>query len=111
MKTELGKISAVRFGYCGYQDLQFGLSLTFEGKGFGVGHDITYAWSLDMECDEYCKWTEEDRDKGFAKIMREINEVMQKAKVHDVTKLKGIPVEITFDGNMLKSWRVLEEVL
>ena len=28
-----------------------------------------------------------------------------------VAQLIGTPVEVTFDGNRLKEWRVLEEVL
>jgi hypothetical protein len=28
-----------------------------------------------------------------------------------VDELKGKPVEVTFDGNMLKEWRILTEVL
>ena len=33
------------------------------------------------------------------------------AKVNSIDKLKGIPVEVTFEDNMLKEWRILTEVL
>jgi hypothetical protein len=33
------------------------------------------------------------------------------AKVNSVDRLKGVPVEATFDGNLLKEWRILTEVL
>jgi hypothetical protein len=111
MEKRLGKISGVKFGYVGYQDCQFGLSLEFSADGWGVGTTISEGWSLDIKCDKHCKWTEADRDAGFAKTMRKVNQIMQDAKVCDVTQLKGIPVEITFDNNMLVDWRVLKEVL
>ena len=111
MEKRLGKISSVKFGYVGTRDMQFGLSLEFSGKGWGVGNTISHAWSLDMESDKYTKWTEADRDAGFAKTMREINRIMKDAEVHDINKLAGVPVELTFDGNLLKDWRVLTEVI
>lgn len=64
-----------------------------------------------METDQHTKWTEADRDAAFAKTMRKINEIMQDAKVHDVNDLKGKPVELIFEGTMLKDWRILTEVL
>jgi hypothetical protein len=36
---------------------------------------------------------------------------LKDAKVNSVDELKGKPVEVTFDGNMLKEWRILTEVL
>lgn len=36
---------------------------------------------------------------------------MIETKLGKINKLVGIPVEITFENNTLKSWRVLEEVL
>jgi hypothetical protein len=43
--------------------------------------------------------------------MRYLSKLLKEAKVSSVYKLKGIPVEVTFDGNMLKEWRILKEVL
>ena len=43
--------------------------------------------------------------------MRFLDKLLSEAKKSDVTELKGIPVEITFDENMLKEWRILKEVL
>ena len=112
MEKMLGKIENVRFGYVGYQDMMFGLSLTFTGKdGWGVSATVANSWSLDMDCPIHARWTEEDRDAGFAKTMRKINEIMKDAKVTDVHQLKGIPVEVTFEGKALKDWRILTEVL
>jgi hypothetical protein len=43
--------------------------------------------------------------------MRYVSSLLKDAKVNSVDQLKGKPVEVTFDGNMLKSWRILTEVL
>jgi hypothetical protein len=110
MRTELGKIAKAEFGYGGYQEIMFGLSLTFEGQNWGVGTFIG-EWSLDIEADEHKKWTEEDRSRAFDKAMRKLNETLHLAKVQYVSQLKGIPVEVTFDGNVLSDWRILTEVL
>lgn len=110
MNKELGKIIRAEFGYGGYQDAQFGLSLTFEGKGFGVGTFIG-AWSTDIKISESTKWSEEDRDKEFARTMRELNRILKEAKKKEVHELVGVPVEITFESRVLSSWRILTEVL
>jgi hypothetical protein len=43
--------------------------------------------------------------------MRTISTLMHNAKVDDVMKLKGIPVEVAMDGNCFKGFRILTEVL
>jgi hypothetical protein len=43
--------------------------------------------------------------------MRYVSKLLKDAKVDAVQKLQGIPVEVTFDGNLLKEWRILTEVL
>jgi hypothetical protein len=43
--------------------------------------------------------------------MRYVSKLLKEAKVDSVDKLKGKPVEVTFEGNTLKSWRILTEVL
>ena len=40
-----------------------------------------------------------------------LNALLQDAKVTHVGELVGVPVEVTFDGMTLQSWRVLKEVL
>lgn len=59
----------------------------------------------------HAKWTVEDQMKSRAETMTKLIDLMQKAKVNDLNKLQGIPVEITLESMTLKSWRVLEEVL
>lgn len=111
METKLGKIEKIRFGFGGYNEAQVGLWLTFSGDGIGVSHGIQGGWSLHIKHSEHCKWTEEERDVGYAKMCREVQEVMLKAKVEEVHQLVGKPVEMTFDGMILKDWRILTEVL
>ena len=111
MEKKLGKIESVSFGLGGYQDSQLGLSITFGDGGWGVGY-FKGNWDAErIKWSEHCKWTEEDRDKGYSETMRFLSKVLKDAKVSSVDKLKGIPVEVTFDGNTLTEWRVLTEVL
>lgn len=107
---KLGRIEKVSFGYGGYQDVQFGLQVTLGDGSWAVG-SFNGGWSADIECTEHCKWTEADRDRAFSDTMRYVNGLLKDAKVKSVAELKDIPVEVEFDGNTLKSWRILTEVL
>lgn len=110
MNSKLGKIASARFGYGGYQDAQFGLSLEFICDGWGCG-TFCGAWSIEIEVGPQTKWTETDRDAEFAACVRRLNNWMRDANVRDVSALVGIPVECTFENNTLVAWRVLKEVL
>ncbi len=111
-RTEIGKIQSITFGNGGYQDCMFGISVGLgSDKNCWGCDDFKGAWGLGITVDKHTKWTEKDRDAEFAKTMRFINELLIKAKKSDVYKLVGVPVEVTFENNTLKSWRVLEEVL
>ena len=114
MSKQLAKISRATFGFGGYQDAQFGLSLTFESPGSGVG-TFEGAWASPPS--EHAKWTEQDQTEAFAKAVRLLRDTLKKAKKEHVAQLVGTPVELTFPGDgsslgmTLESWRVLEEVL
>ena len=108
VRKELGKISAARFGFGGYQDVMMGASFTIGGEGWGVG-DFWGTWADDPS--ERAKWTFADQNDEFAKTTRRLVELLKAAKKSDVSQLVGTPVEVTFDGNLLKSWRVLTEVV
>jgi hypothetical protein len=112
MGKRIGKIRSVRVGLGGYQEAQFGVwfDLGSDKQSWGVG-DGRGAWSTSIECSHRCNWTEEDRDKQFAVVMRYMDELIQKARVNSVSDLVGIPVEVEFNGMTLKDWRVLEEAL
>lgn len=108
----LGKISSVHFGIGGYQDCQIGLTLSLECKSTGCTAFVDGGWSpSNIEWDKNCKWTEADRTISLASMMRKVDQLLHQAKVTDVYELKNKPVEVTFEGNILKNWRILEEVL
>ena len=64
-----------------------------------------------MSTGYYGDWLHNEDQANSIQMCADIVALLSAAKVTDVTKLKGIPVEVTFDGNMLKEWRVLTEVL
>jgi hypothetical protein len=111
MEKKLGKIQNVKFGIGGSQDAMIGLHVTLGNNGWDVG-DSRSAWDAEIiKWSENCKWTEDDRDKKYAELLRYLSKLLKDAKVDSIDKLKGIPVEVTFDGVRLKEWRVLTEIL
>lgn len=109
MEKKLGKIRSVKFGKGGYQDAIMGLTVDIDMKGSGVGHFTAGGWAISRS--EYCKWTEEDRIKAHGEMLVKVTELLDQAKVDCVSQLKDVPVECTFEGMVLKSWRILEEVI
>jgi hypothetical protein len=110
----LGKIRSVRFGRGGYQDAMMCLTLEFgsESGAWGVCRDIGNAWDpTTVKRTELTQWSEADRERELVKMCREISQLLKDAKVDDVAKLAGKPVECTFEGSTLKSFRILTEVL
>lgn len=105
---ELGRISHVGFGAGGYQEAMFGLSLTFSGKGWGTSTFIG-AWAHDP--DKHCKWTKKDQEREFVQALTTLKDTLKAAGKSDISQLIGVPVEVEFENNSIKSWRVLEEVL
>lgn len=108
-RKELGKIQKAWFGLGGYQDAQVGLWLQLGGEGWGVGTGEQGGWSFPP--DTHAKWTLEDQSDTYATMVRKVLELLKFAKVDSIDKLHGIPVECTFDGMQLKSYRILTEVL
>lgn len=107
-RKELGKITDATFGLGGYQECQIGFWLVLGGEGWGVTAG-SGAWS--MKRTEFCKWTEQDRLESIGEAAMRLGDTLTKAHKHRVQDLVGVPVEVTFDGSLLKSWRVLTEVL
>lgn len=110
MEKVLGKIDSLRVGMGGYQDAMFGVTIGLSMKGTGCS-DFKGAWSQSVEASSNTKWTEVDRSQQFDTVMRWLDEQCRLAKVEDVMKLVGKPVEVTLDGLRLQSWRLLTEVL
>jgi len=111
MRTELGKIKSVYFGLGGYQEACIGLNVTLGGEGWGVCDSKTTWDANQIKCSDHCKWTEEDRSSQYDEIVRYVSDLLAAAKVDTVDKLQGIPVEVSFEGNTLKEWRILSEVI
>ena len=111
MEKRLGKIESVHFGLGGYQGAMLGIHVTLSNGSWGVG-DSRGQWDAEqISCSEHSKWSESDRDVWYAEIMRYVSKLLKDAKVDSVDKLKGKPVEVTFNGNSLKERRILTEVL
>lgn len=111
MEKKLGNISNVKFGLGGYNDAMLGLHLSFLA-GSTVVSTSKAAWDCNLiEWTTHYNWTEEERSDLYDGIMRFLSYTLKDAKVSSVDDLKGVPVELTFDGMELKSWRVLTEVL
>lgn len=107
-RTELGKIKTAQFGWGGYNESMVGVTFDLGGAGWGVG-DHWGAWGTERT--EYCKWTEDERLRQLGEVCMRLAALLKAAKVEHVANLPGTPVEVTFEGNTLKSWRVLEEML
>ena len=108
IEKKLGKIERVSFGYGGYQECMIGISFDLSCGVYGVS-DFWGNWNLERS--DGAQWTEQDRINSLGEMVMRINTLLQQAKVDSVDRLKGIPVEVVFDGQRLKEWRVLTEVL
>lgn len=107
---KIGKIQSISFGFGGYQDAMLGLSISLGSDSWGVG-DFRGGWGPQITCDKYCKWTEADRSKLYADTARFIGDLLTQAKKDKLSDLQGVPVEVEFDGMILKSWRILTEAI
>jgi len=108
MNKSIGKITSVCFGFGGYQDVQFGISIGVDTES---GCACTGIWVWTSKPDKHTKWTIIDQNNYYAKIMRYIIKLMKDAKVDNIEDLKGKPIEATWDGQYLKSIRILTEVI
>jgi len=108
LEKKLGKIESVSFGHGGYQNCMIGISFDLSCGIYNVG-DFWGDWNLERSKD--AKWTEQDRIDNLGKMVMKINDLLSEAKVASIDKLKGVPIEVTFDGLRLKEWRILTEVL
>jgi hypothetical protein len=110
-ETELMKISSATFGLGGYQEAQLGLHLQFSSPGSEAATSYAF-WDYEgIKHTEHTKWSEVDRDRALVEVLRNLSVYLKEAKVNDVAKLVGIPVEVTLDSNTFRSFRILTEVL
>jgi hypothetical protein len=107
----LGKIESVKFGLTGYNDDEFGICFKLSGGGYGVQTNTSFWDYNQVKRDKECQWTEEDRAKRFVEIVKYISNLLEDAGVNTIDRLKNIPIEMEFKENLLKSFRILKEVL
>lgn len=109
-QKKIGKIQSVKFGMGGYDDAMLGISFTLgsDKECWGVG-DFKGWWNSPP--DPHAKWTLESQTTIWGDMVRFIGQLLADAKVSDVQKLAGKPVEVTFENNTLKSWRLLTEII
>lgn len=108
LRTELGRITSAKFGYGGYQEAMLGLTIALGGKSWGTG-DFRGAWA--MEPSDNAKWTVAERNQSLADACLFLRDLLRAAGKQDVSELAGVPIEATFEGLRLHSWRILTEVL
>jgi len=101
---QLGKIRKVTFG--NYEYL-FGLFLDLGGDGWGVSAEYCY---------NHCympknQLGEQDKIDDELTMISKIQLLLSDAKVETIDQLIGKPVEVTFEGNLIRSFRILTEVL
>ncbi len=108
--TFLGKIKSIKFGI---DDSRIGLFYTLAFNLCSEVQSSDTVWDPEqVKVTQYTNWTEADRDKKLAELMSYISKLLADAKVDDVTKLAGKPIELTINKhNSLESWRILTEVL
>lgn len=97
----LGKISSINFIH---EDSRIGLSVSFEFKHGGTNF-FKGVW------DSTIVPIEEDRSKSKIDLFNFIEKIMIDAKKNKLSDLKNCPVELRFEENYLKEWRILTEVL
>lgn len=112
IQTLLGKIYSISYGLGGRDDVQFGLTVELKGNGWGTV-DFIGVWDYNhIETpSEYATWTEESRTNKLVALNRKISELLKITNVKTIDQLKNKPVEATFENGILKSWRILTEVL
>lgn len=110
MEKRIGKIKSISFGLGGYQDAQIGVSVTLgsDTESWSVG-DFRGYWAMNR--DDHCKWSEEDRIEHLGGVCLWVRNLLNFAKKQRLDQLAGVPVEVTFDGNTLKDWRILTEAI
>ena len=105
---EIGVIKGASFGWSGYGESQVGLSVTISFGGCVV-QSFDGFWGGERY--KECKWSSEERRQHLGETVMRLAKILSDAKKAHVGELVGVPVEVTLDGYLLKSWRVLTEVI
>lgn len=107
LEKHLGKIKSATLGF---DEWRFGFQFTLSFGG-GYGCVDSRKWIHTEEPAEHSRWTNEDRIRSGGTQLISIMEIMKQAKARTFYELVDTPVEVTLEDGVLKSWRVLEEVL
>jgi len=101
----LGKIEEVRYGK---SEDNFGLTvlLNFDGNMVQDNILLTHYLPDEIEIDKV-----EDVIMESFRLQQKLRVLLKDAKCDFVDELKGKPVELIIEGNILKSWRILKEVI
>jgi len=107
--TFLGKIVQAEFGTVKERDYFLGLQLAFEfNGGFNVSDDGYHT----VNVSENCFWESEiQKYERYERALKDLKRVLDDAKVNYVSELIGKPIEVEIEGDRLKSFRILTEVL
>lgn len=92
-------------------DGRLGWYVEFKGQGFGVGWNLSFWDPETVIPNEHTKWTEGDRQTKMINTWHQLSKTLRIAKTNNVGDLRGVPVEIDIENNIIQKWRVLEEVL
>ena len=108
-KKILGKISKVNYGRVSDYPFLFGLKLEFKlGDGSYIGDGSKYTINMSKSC----RWeTSSARREAIEEKMDHICELLEEAKVDDISDLVNIPVEVTITDGIFGDFRILTEVL
>jgi len=109
MHKKLGKISFAAIGHYGYQEGMIGIQFVLDLDGTSV-NDFWGYWKASVS-DEGASWSNDERYDQLGKIMLRISTLLIDSKRESVPDLVGVPIEVTLDGNVMKEWRILKEVL
>ncbi len=103
---KFGKITRAKWGVHIDRPFLFGLYLAFGGSCWGVStHEVL---NISPECEYSDDVTKESE---MERVIAKTVELLKSAKVHTIDELIGKPVEVTFNGTTISSYRILEEVL
>lgn len=105
MIEKLGKISNVKLGFVGYQNVQLGVQFTLEGEDWGTSHTIVGGWGHVDEEDlkkpkASYEWTHEGRILKLGECFWKLRNILKDAKVDDIKGLEGKPVRVFFDSEL-----------
>lgn len=101
---QLGKILKWETGF---HDYGFGVVYTLGGESWGVSSSQIFA----AKYEDRFRYSREEWEQNVIQYALFERDTLLSAKKQRVEQLVGTPVEVIFEGNLLKSWRVLTEVL